>query len=121
MIKPKNFDYNEFIKTKSLNCESCGAGLRMVKTDDKTCDCEHCGNTNIILEDGKTKVVEKQIPEPKPATKDDSQHKMSKSTMMILGVVMGVAAIGAAYYIYKKIKQDKEQSNGRKRLLLLSK
>jgi len=120
-MEVKHFDYQEFvkIKSKSLNCESCGGGLRINMSNGKTCDCEYCGNTNMILDEGKTKVIENVVDNPAP--KGEEKKEVSKKTMIILGVIMGVAAIGAAYYFYKKTKQYKEEKSGRKRLLLLSK
>ena len=44
-------------KFKSLNCYSCGAGL-IKKIDSNTCQCSYCKNTNLILEDGSTKIID---------------------------------------------------------------
>jgi hypothetical protein len=116
----KHFDYQEFIKTKSLNCESCGGGLTINMSNGKTSDCQYCGNTNMILEDGKTKVIEKPIGVPTP--KDDkvgSGKKMSAGTMAMLVVGMCVVGI-AGFYIYKKIKERDSESKKRKRILLIN-
>ncbi len=117
----KRYDENhvkELVITKSINCESCGAGLSKVKKEDNTCDCKYCGNTNLIFDDGKTKVIEKPVGVP---VAKEEKKEMSKTTMLIMGIGIVVCGL-AAFYIYKKIKErDKEEKNGRKRLLLLSK
>lgn len=120
----KRYDENhvkELVITKSINCESCGAGLSKVKKEDNTCDCKYCGNTNLIFDDGKTKVVEKPIgvPIPKESEVKGSETKMSTSVMIGL-IVLGVVGFGA-YFMYKKMKEKEKEKGNRKRLLLISK
>ena len=54
-------------KTKSLNCHSCGAGL-IKKIESNTCKCNYCKNTNLILDDGSTNIIELIEEEPKQKT-----------------------------------------------------
>lgn len=116
----KHFDYKEFINIKSLNCESCGAGLQL-RYNSKTCDCEYCGNTNMILDDGKTKVIQKVIAKPAPKEDKVASGKMGSSTAIMIGVIaLGVIGMGA-YLIYKKMKEKEKFSGRRKRILLLTK
>lgn len=61
----KEMKYN----TKSLNCYSCGAGL-IKKIESNSCKCSYCKNTNIILEDGSTKIIEEVERKPKANKKE---------------------------------------------------
>ena len=56
-------------KIKSLNCYSCGAGL-IKKIESKTCKCIYSKNTNLILEDGSTKIIEEIEEKPKANKKE---------------------------------------------------
>jgi len=117
----KKFDYQEFTKVKSLNCESCGGGLTINISNGKTCDCKYCGNTNMILEDGKTKVIPKEVAKPAPKEGEVTGSGMKSSTAIMIGmIVLGVVGVGA-YLIYKKMKEKEKISGKRKRLLLLTK
>jgi hypothetical protein len=99
----KHFDYQEFIKTKSLNCDSCGGGLTINMSNGKTCDCEYCGNTNLILESGKTKILS-EVCVPK---KTETIKTKSKPMNIFVMMLFGVAAIGLFFYMYRYIKNKK--------------
>ena len=99
----KHFDYQEFIKTKSLNCESCGAGLTINMSNGKTCDCDYCGNTNLILESDKIKTLS-EVYVPK---KTETAKTKSKPMNMLVMILVGVAAIGVFLYVYRYIKNKK--------------
>jgi ribosomal protein S27E len=45
------------MESKSINCNSCGAGLNK---SFGYCNCSYCGNTNLISTDGKTKITENE-------------------------------------------------------------
>lgn len=48
------------MESKSINCNSCGAGL---PKPSPICKCAYCGNYNKVLHDGKTVIIQsdKQI------------------------------------------------------------
>lgn len=150
-MEVKKFDYQKFIKkSKSLNREDSVEDNTSISTGatglhDETVatgsieatgatgatgvigatgatgidDYMYKDDTENKSEYNKNKIVQKEVPLPK--VKEVEKKELNKKTMMILGVVFGVLAIGAVYYLYKKMKTGKEENNGRKRLLLLNK
>ncbi len=114
MIKSNHV--KELITTQSVNCFSCGAGLKLKKSDDTTCNCEYCKNTNLILEGGKTKIFK---PVPVGKSKPKKLSKVTMTALMIGALCIGVA--GVALYM-SRIKKEKDKEKKKlNRLLLLSK
>ncbi len=87
-------------KFKSLNCNSCAAPL-IKKMGSNICKCIYCKNTNLILEDGKTKIIE-DVVEPKIAPK----QKLSVFSQIIL--VLGFGLFPFCALLLMKKHKDKE-------------
>lgn len=84
------------MKTKSINCASCGGGI--VTSSLAMANCSYCGNTNKILDDGVTLVITKK---PKPKPNKDLGAEFGKLTTTQKIIVMG--AIALMPIILKKI------------------
>ncbi len=93
-------------KTKSINCYSCGAGINGKITDDNKCNCEYCGNTNIILEGGNTKIATK-------ANKPFSSLSTAKKVILLTSL----AVVGVGLFLAITKTKKKKEKNNRKLLL----
>ena len=86
----------------SYCCASCGGGAKKVIGD--TFDCTFCGNTNKIINEKdvisfKSKNTKKlSIPD---SLKDENKG-MSTASKIILGVAIGIVAIGVLKHISNK-------------------
>ena len=87
-------------KIKSLNCNSCGASL-IKKINSNLCKCRYCGNSNIILEDGTTKIHFDEITKESSVTKKE-QPVLNIWIIALLGFV-SVFLMG--YFLHKRHKQ----------------
>ncbi len=100
---------NSIIRISSINCESCGAGLGSISSRD-SCKCDYCGNINLILKDGKTKIISipKKDPIPTVSIKKE-ESKLSNNAKWI--IILGVGILGLAFIYYYFIKKNKDDEN----------
>ncbi len=89
-------------KFKSINCNSCAASL-IKKADSNISKCSYCRNTNLILEDGKTKIIE-DIIEAKPII----EKKQSIFFYIMLFIGFGIIPM-VALLLFKKSKEKENK------------
>lgn len=88
---------NKVVEVKSLNCNSCGGPLSI--TYETVSKCLYCGNTNKILDNGKTEII---------TIVTDTKSKLTAAQVITIGVI-GVVFLGLFFYMLKK-KEDKQRN-----------
>ena len=98
-----NYESKSHVKeltiTKSINCYSCGAGLNNVVTN--KCKCNYCGNTNLILDGGFTKIID--IVDTKVVKKETKSQpvKIDKWVIILLSCI---SVVFLFYFISRRRK-----------------
>ncbi len=84
----------------SVNCQSCGGPL---KSTSGQCRCRYCGNTNLILENGKTRVL---IGDYYVKGKNVNPEKKPESVLnFFIMIVLAACVVGFfAYGFHKRSK-----------------
>ena len=99
-----NYESKSHVKeltiTKSINCGSCGAGLNNVITN--KCKCDYCGNTNLILDGGFTKIIEKT--QTKIIKKEPTNSQPVKINNWIIILLSCVSVVLLFYFISRRRK-----------------
>ncbi|HWY12338.1 MAG TPA: hypothetical protein VN026_13480 [Bacteroidia bacterium] len=96
---------NNIVRISSINCGSCGAGLSVISKNETSCKCDYCGNINLILKDGKTKVVQEiEKPVPKKDSAPASGIKNGSTFYWIIIIALGVVGGYIIWYYFSKNK-----------------
>ncbi len=92
------------IKTISINCQSCGAGLQK---DKDYCKCNYCGNVNIILRNGRTRIV---IGDYYVNGKNINPSKEDIPLKWYVILLLGLFTVTSLIWVYKTFKKQEEDS-----------
>lgn len=87
---------------KAITCESCAGSLS--ESTNSIRKCLYCGNYNIVLKNGATKVTANTIVNSKPK---DAQNKIQSQPVLSwwVWIILIVGAVGVSYWVYMKFKK----------------